>query len=166
MPNWFSRSSLDKLFSQHASEHYPSYSLSIVPNTGATIILLLAANKYSPNNFWNGRFRCTYSYSASSNTLSGTINVDVHYYEDGNVRLTTTKKVPETSIGGSRPADVVREITKLEKRYQEDLNRGFTELSENSFKGLRRYLPVTRQKIEWEKVGSYRAGREIGGARR
>ena len=94
--------------------------------------------------------------------------MDVHYYEDGNVRLTTTKKVPETSIAGGdrRAADVVREITRLERRYQEELNRGFTELSETSFKELRRYLPVTRQKIEWEKVGGYRAGREIGGVRR
>ena len=82
------------------------------------------------------------------------------------MRLTTKKKVPETNISGGRATDVVREIAKVEKRYQEELNRGFAELSESSFKGLRRQLPVTRQKIEWEKVGSYRAGREIGGGRR
>ena len=94
------------------------------------------------------------------------MNVDVHYYEDGNVRLTSRKTVPETNVqgGGKAGGDVVREIARVEKRYQEELNRGFVELSESSFKALRRQLPVTRQKVEWEKVGSYRAGREIGDA--
>ena len=39
---------------------------------------------------------------------------------------------------------------------QEDLNRAFVSLSEGSFKSLRRQLPVTRQRVEWEKIGGYR----------
>lgn len=81
------------------------------------------------------------------------------------MRLTTAKSVSERMVGGGGGAAeaVVREIAKQERSYQEELNRGFGELGEQSFKGLRRQLPVTRQKVEWEKVGSYRAGREIGG---
>jgi capping protein alpha len=30
------------------------------------------------------------------------------------------------------------------------------QLAEGSFKGLRRQLPVTRQRVEWEKIGGYR----------
>lgn len=52
--------------------------------------------------------------------------------------------------------EIVRQIAMLEKRYQEDLNRAFTNLSEGVFKSLRRQLPVTRQKIEWEKISGYR----------
>jgi capping protein alpha len=82
----------------------------------------------------------------------------VHYYEDGNVRLTTSKPVAHISIpaSGSTAAEVMKQIAATEKRYQEELNRGFTALSEGSFKSLRRQLPVTRQKVEWEKVGGYR----------
>lgn len=82
----------------------------------------------------------------------------MHYYEDGNVRLTTSKPVPETSIpsSGQAAAEVMKQIAAIEKRYQEELNRGFASLSEGSFKSLRRQLPVTRQKVEWEKVGGYR----------
>ena len=130
------------------------------------IVLLLAANKYSPSNFWSGRFRCIYTFDPSSSTLIGKIRVDVHYYEDGNVRLTTSKEVPTTKVVSGTAGDVVREIAKIERRYHEDLNRGFMELNEGGFKGLRRSLPVSRQKMEWEKVSSYRAGREIGGTRR
>ena len=158
---------LHRSFSIHASEHYPNSSISVVPTSNDTAIaLLLAANKYSPSNFWSGRFRCFYTYDPSSSLLTGTIRIDVHYYEDGNVRLTTSKQIPETRIAGGKAADVVREIAKVERKYHEDLNRGFTELNEGGFKGLRRPLPVTRQKMEWEKVSSYRAGKDIGGGRR
>lgn len=88
--------------------------------------------------------------------------MDVHYYEDGNVRLLTNK--PSTaSISSGTGAGIVKEISANEKKYQEELNRGFTSLSEGAFKSLRRQLPVTRQKIEWDKVASYRVGQDIGG---
>lgn len=82
------------------------------------------------------------------------------------MRLTTSKSVPENKIAGGSAAAVVREIAKVERKYHEDLNRGFTQLNEGAFKALRRPLPVTRQKMEWEKTSSYRAGRDIGGLRR
>ena len=77
----------------------------------------------------------------------------MHYYEDGNVRMATEKKV---EISGTGAEGVVREIARAENKFQEDLNRAFTALSEGSFKGLRRQLPVTRQRVEWDKVGGYR----------
>jgi len=86
----------------------------------------------------------------------------VHYYEDGNVRLLTNKPVTAT-VSSATGAGIVREIAAAERKYQEELNRGFTNLSEGAFKGLRRQLPVTRQKIEWDKVASYRLGQDIGG---
>lgn len=93
---------------------------------------------------------------------------DVHYYEDGNVRLTTRKSVNPTTISPSSSSvssastanatagEIVKAIANLEGKYQKDLNHGFAKLSEGEFKALRRQLPVTRQKVEWEKVGGYR----------
>jgi hypothetical protein len=127
---------------------------------------VLVANKYSPNNFWNGRWRSLYLYSPSSSSITGTLNVDVHYYEDGNVRLLASKPVSISVSGGASASELVRKIAAEEKKYQEDLNRAFGQLSENAFKGLRRQLPVTRQKIEWDKVSGYRLGQDIGGGSR
>ena len=90
--------------------------------------------------------------------------MDVHYYEDGNVRLLTEKAI-SVSVSGEDASSASREIVKAEKRYQEELNRAFTSLSEGVFKSLRRQLPVTRQKIEWEKISGYRLGQDIGGGR-
>lgn len=112
--------------------------------------------------FRNGRWRSLYIYSPSSSSLAGSIKVDVHYYEDGNVRLLTTKPV-SASISSESAASIVREITIAEKKYQEEVNKGFNNLSEGAFKGLRRQLPITRQKIEWDKIAGYRLGQDIGG---
>lgn len=102
-------------------------------------------------------------YDPSTGSLTGTIRVDVHYYEDGNVRLLTNKDVSLT-VGSS--GEVVKSIAAAEKKYQEDLNKAFGSLSEGAFKSLRRQLPITRQKIEWEKISGYRLGQDIGGGRR
>jgi capping protein alpha len=67
------------------------------------------------------------------------------------VRLQTSKPVST-----SNASDAVREIAKLEKSYQTEVNQAFTKLNEGAFKGLRRQLPVTRQKVEWEKISGYR----------
>jgi capping protein alpha len=110
----------------------------------------------------NGRWRSLYILDPSSGALEGSLKVDVHYYEDGNVRLLTNKPVSSTisSINGT---SIVKEISTTERKYQEELNKGFVSLSEGAFKGLRRQLPVTRQKIEWDRVTSYRLGQDIGG---
>jgi capping protein alpha len=89
----------------------------------------------------------------------------VHYYEDGNVRLLTNKDV-SLSVGGGSASEIMRSIAGVEKKYQEDLNRAFGSLSEGAFKSLRRQLPITRQKIEWEKISGYRLGQDIGGGGR
>jgi hypothetical protein len=162
----------------HVKEHYPNASYGVYPiEDDSKIAILVVANKYSPNNFWyfspsvkyaeantsrNGRWRSLYIYSPSSSSLSGTMKVDVHYYEDGNVRLLTTKPI-SASISSGSASTIVREVTVAEKKYQEELNKGFNNLSEGAFKGLRRQLPITRQKIEWDKIAGYRLGQDIGG---
>ena len=90
----------------------------------------------------------------------------MHYYEDGNVRLSTSKTVEVANASGAD--SVVREIAKAENTFQEELNRAFVQLAEGSFKGLRRQLPVTRQRVEWEKIGGYRvsSASQIGGKNR
>jgi len=155
--------SLLKSLSTHVQEHYPTASYGVYPIEGdSKLAIVLVANKYSPNNFWNGRWRSLYIFSPSSSSLIGSMKVDVHYYEDGNVRLLTNKPV-SLSLSSSSASTTVREIAIAEKKYQEELNKGFGNLSEGAFKGLRRQLPITRQKVEWDKIAGYRLGQDIGG---
>jgi capping protein alpha len=118
------------------------------------------------NGIRNGRYRAIYNIPVSSpTTISGTIHVHVHYYEDGNVALSTTKRI-SIAIPSISPAEtVIRRIATAERDYQEELNRAFSRMAEDAFKSLRRQLPITRQKIEWEKVGGYRLGQDISGGK-
>ncbi|KAJ4158577.1 uncharacterized protein LMH87_009096 [Akanthomyces muscarius] len=152
-----------KSLSTYISEHFPNAAYGVYPiESDSKIAIVIVANKYSPNNFWNGRWRSVYTFNPSSGSLEGTIKVDVHYYEDGNVRLQTKKPI-SVSVALSTGAGIAKEISSTERKYQEELNKGFVSLSEGAFKGLRRQLPVTRQKIEWDKVTGYRLGQDIGG---
>ncbi|CAK7201114.1 F-actin-capping protein subunit alpha [Sporothrix eucalyptigena] len=157
-------SSTLKALSTYVKDHYerPAFGVYPLADDDSKLAILIVSNKYSPQNFWNGRWRSRYVYDPASGSLEGNIRVDVHYYEDGNVRLLTDKPQSATVSGGSGAA-LAREIASLEKAYQEELNKKFLTLSEGAFKGLRRQLPVTRQKIEWDKVASYRLGQDIGG---
>ncbi|KAI0483845.1 subunits of heterodimeric actin filament capping protein Capz [Xylaria cf. heliscus] len=152
-----------KSLSTYVQEHYPNASYGVYPTeNGTKVAIIIVANKYSPHNYWNGRWRSLYIYDPASGNLDGNIKVDVHYYEDGNVRLLTNKPIA-SSVSSDTGMAISKEIAAGEKKYQEELNKGFTSLSEGAFKGLRRQLPVTRQKIEWDRVASYRVGQDIGG---
>ncbi|CAI7621226.1 unnamed protein product [Penicillium bialowiezense] len=158
--------SLLKSFGAHAREHYPNSTYGVYPiENDSAVAILLVANRYSPNNFWNGRFRAIYQVPVSSpSTLTGKIQVDVHYYEDGNVALNTNKPV-SVNLPSVSAESIVSKIAAAERDYQEALNRAFVQTAEGSFKGLRRQLPITRQKVEWEKVGGYRLGQDISGGK-
>lgn len=39
--------------------------------------------RYSPQNFWTGRWRSSYAVDLTQSTLTGSIDVVVHYYEQG-----------------------------------------------------------------------------------
>ena len=86
----------------------------------------------------------------------------MHYYEDGNVALSTTKNIPDTEVEPKGEA-IVRKVAAIEKQYQEEVNRAFVGMNEGSFKGLRRQLPVTRQRVEWEKIRGYGLGGDLRG---
>ncbi|KAI1626010.1 capping protein muscle Z-line, alpha [Exophiala viscosa] len=160
-------SAIEKSLSAHFSEHYPptstsAYSVCATPDDNS-IAVLMSSTKSSPKNFISGQWRSEFLYDASSSTLSGSINVNVHYYEDGNVALTTSKKIDGVSVDGGDGASIVRKIAAVEKQYQEEVNRTIVGMNETSFKALRRQLPVTRQKVEWEKVRGYGLGSDLRG---
>ncbi|KAK9478853.1 F-actin-capping protein subunit alpha [Lipomyces japonicus] len=147
----------------YVSEHFPEPSAyGVISLSEDRLAIVIVGNKYSPSNFWNGRWRSSYEVDLASNSISGSIDIDVHYYEDGNVRLKTHKEVSSSFTKGQ----AVKAIGVAEKAYQEQLNLEFSGLGDGAFKSLRRQLPVTRSKIEWGKaIGTYRLGQDIGGGR-
>lgn len=109
----------------------------------------------------SGRWRSTYTLSSlATSELESHINVQVHYFEEGNVQLNSNKSEQvivssQSSSSSSEEAKakaIVKAIEGFEAKYQEELFNTCNELSEGAFRSLRRQLPMTKQKMDWDRV--------------
>jgi len=127
------------------------------------IIICISSSKFNPNNFWNGRWRSVWTATfkpGGTLKLEGNIRVNVHYYEDGNVQLNTNFNKRAEFKAPSDPTSLsevlLKQLVKLEQDYQTALEHSYNTMGETTFKALRRVLPITREKIKWEKIRAYR----------
>jgi len=156
------RAAFDSAFQAYCTEHYQNgTSIAYGKKEGGqyVITLCLSSFRFNPSNYWNGRWRsqwtCKFSPGQNIN-LTGQIRVNVHYYEDGNVQLTTDTPKTGSVAGGANPqaaaTAAVNAIKKIEQEYHSKLETSYNTLSDTTFKALRRILPITRNKIEWPKI--------------
>ncbi|SCU89637.1 LANO_0D05798g1_1 [Lachancea nothofagi CBS 11611] len=142
----------------YASKHFcGDVSYAVYPRNEDTheVVVVIVSTKYSPGNFWNGHWKSIYRYNMQTEHLVGTIDINVHYFEDGNVSFKCCKEVED----GKAP-NAILAIKKLENDLENEISASFTNLNERQFKLLRRRLPVTRSKINWGKgIGTYRLGK-------
>ncbi|KAJ2857072.1 F-actin-capping protein subunit alpha [Coemansia erecta] len=158
------RAELQKALEQYVQSHFKDGAVSVFVHEGS-VVSCIVSNKFSPGNFWNGSWRAVWSFNPGSNQLNGSIKVRVHYFEDGNVQLDTQSDFSrDVEAGGDVANKVAKLIGQSEAEFQQGINDGFRQLSEKTFKGLRRTLPVTRNKIDWEKIANYKIGGELANA--
>ncbi|EST10039.1 F-actin-capping protein subunit alpha [Kalmanozyma brasiliensis GHG001] len=133
-----------------------------------TFTLHHVGNRFNLSNFWSGRWRASYHLDPTSSpvTLTSTLSVQVHYFENGNVQLNAAK--PRTfhlSTDGGDAEKLAKEVVSVisahEDAWQKGLETSYDELAERAFKALRRQLPLTRQKVDWDKVLNYKLGDEL-----
>lgn len=167
------RVALEKELTAYVSVHYKSAACSVFGSSDQGSVSLVActeAHKFQPSNFWNARWRArwavTFQPSAKNETIeiNGILKVQVHYYEDGNVQLVSHKEIKETiTLGDNEQTakNIVKVIEKAENDYQNAISENYQTMSETTFKALRRALPVTRSKIDWNKISSYKIANEL-----
>lgn len=155
---------------ESSSSTQPGPSSSAVP-IKTTYAIHHVGNRFNLSNFWSGRWRASYVLDPSSLLLTSTLIVQVHYFENGNVQLNAAKprtfQLPE-KLAEANAEELAKEVVKVvsahEDGWQKALESSYDELAERAFKALRRQLPLTRQKVDWDKVLNYKLGDELSRA--
>lgn len=165
------RSAVDDSFRSYVEDHYPHGAYSVyskIDNGAIVVTVCIEDHRYEPNNFWNGRWRSEWCATIDENSgnaqIVGILKNQVHYYEDGNVQLVSSKECKD-SISASNERqlakDFLKVVSKAESDYQQAISENYQNMSETTFKALRRQLPITRSKVDWSKILGYKIGKEL-----
>lgn len=165
------RAAFDDEAVKYVNEHYPAGAATVYGKKKGNqfqVIVAISSSKFNPNNFWNGRWRSTWQITFSPTggqaTIDGKLQVNVHYYEEGNVQLNNTVEKHLQSAGGDPSATAVnamKAIIKAEQAFHSALDASYTTMGDTTFKALRRALPITRMKIDWNKIRTYKIGADL-----
>ncbi len=131
------------------------FGVAVVPQ-GEDLVVVLSASKARLSSFWSGRWVARYTVSnigSGTAQLAGHLDVLTHYYEAGNVQLKSSKDWPAVQLQGSGDADlaksIVTSIAAWEAQYETALQELFESMGSTTLKELRRALPISGSKMNW-----------------
>jgi len=155
------RDPIDAAMRAHVAESLPSGVVTTYGSSstagGVEIISCVAALASELSNYWAGRWwgewKLTARAGGSSGQLAGTIKCNVHYFEDGNVQLTDGSSFAcELPLTGDVGEAFAKKVAEFEREFVIKLEEIYQTLSEQVIQSLRRRLPITRTKFDWEKA--------------
>jgi capping protein alpha len=100
---------------------------------------------------------------------SGAFKLHVHCWEEGNTQLESSCTFRPSKLHGNRDSETEKLVDKIywkirdgEDAVQVRLNESYARTTEQALKRLRRQLPVTRTKMDWNKFAGYKLSSELG----
>jgi len=160
------RSRLDEYLRLHYSSEGVSSSHSVAARAsagprGSDLIATTYAERVSDKNCVGGSWRCEYKVQVLSErqaTVGGTVRVRAHCYEGGNCQLDSEKRLAPVTVTATKDkiwADAV--VDQMDQWEAEDVQGSLAEvyagMGDGMLKSLRRVIPVTRTRMDWNAAG-------------
>lgn len=151
------RKSIGHAVQSYINEGYKSGKVvsSVYGADNGQITICISAKNVNLANYWTGGWRSIYSLNVSKKgnaELKGNIKINVHYFEDGNVQLHTTidknASIP-VSDEDSTAKSLAKTINEMETDFQNNLEEMYVNMHRNTFKAMRRFLPIHGNKMTW-----------------
>jgi len=161
------RSALQSKIDEYIRSFFDRGAAAVYSTSGSGLQVCISSAIYNPNNYYNGRWRSSYAIKIAGGkaSLEGSVRVQVHFYEGGNVQLNTNVSKKRDGLGAKDPAGlaeaVVKSIAEIEAEFQNSLDVLYDKMNKTTFKALRRALPIFATKIKWEKITQYSLGNDI-----
>jgi len=154
------RKAIDDAMAKYASEWLPDAVVTTYgdcdDSTGQIkVTCCIGRCNLNLKNYWAGLWRSTWtlemSEGAKQGKLKGSVHCDVHYFEDGNVQLDdATNFSCVLPLTGKIGEDFSKQVQVFETGFMTKMEEIYGSMSEMVLQGLRRRLPVTRQKFDWD----------------
>ncbi|CAN0914159.1 F-actin-capping protein subunit alpha [Linum grandiflorum] len=172
------RCALDGEMLKYVEEAYPKGVCSVFcvdgkdaegPGCNFEFVVVISAARNSPKNFCNGSWRSVWNIKFKEDLqvleIKGKLQVDAHYFEEGNVQLDTEQECKDGTIFQA-PEDCAISIANIirhhEGEYMGSLEASYSNLPDTTFKELRRKLPVTRTLFPWHNTLQFSLTKELG----
>jgi capping protein alpha len=138
-----------------ATQYTEGGATAAVYEKGNDLVIVLSGSKANLRSYWSGKWRSEWHVDLKTKTCSGKVRIVIHYFEDGNVQLDQTKDIAKTAISSKGSddkafADGVRAlIASSESAIQETFEEMYQNMSVETFKDMRRILPIAKTKMDW-----------------
>jgi len=159
------RIALEKETGLYVAEHHDKYGKYAVTKCGNEYHISVHSNRARSDNFTSGVWQVKGVLKPEEEDFSLALEniVSVHYYEDGNVQMNSaTKDVFKIAKGDEEKmaAEIIGTLNKFVVNYHSTISDYYLKMQDSTFKLLRRQLPITKSKIDWDKLQVYTLAKE------
>ena len=127
-----------------------SYSVNNTTSDSTKTGLDMFAQRLDTTNFTSASWHGQWSLDESNGTIAGTLTIHVHCFESGNVQMQTKKTFNPTKVQDAGSAkSYVNQISRWEAGLLTELTDMYEQTMTDKLKTLRRVMPITRTRMEW-----------------
>jgi len=154
------RIALEKETGGYIDEHHDKYGKYAVTKCGTEYHISVHSNRARSENFTSGVWQVKGILKPEEDDFSLALEnvVTVHYYEDGNVQMNSATKDVFKIVKGDpekMAAEAIGTLNKFVVNYHSKISDYYLKMQDSTFKLLRRQLPITKSKIDWDKLQVY-----------